>query len=100
MDLEEVSSVHNLLEPHLPLETALPFLVQEDGIEDPMVRAQAVRGLTTALEKLPERLQILLQLHYVEGLTYREIGQVMSVSEPRVCQLHGEALQKLRGLMS
>lgn len=99
MDLEEVSSVHNLLEPHLPLETALPFLVQEDGIEDPMVRAQAVRTLTTALEKLPERLQILLQLHYVEGLTYREIGQVMSVSEPRVCQLHSEALQKLRGLM-
>src|SRR2546430_1757649 len=39
-------------------------------------------------------------LHYVEGLTYRELGQVMSVSEPRVCQLHGEALQKLRGLMS
>jgi RNA polymerase sigma factor for flagellar operon FliA len=99
MDVEEVSSVASLMEPPLPLETALPFLVQEDGIEDPLVRAQAVRGLTTALEQLPERLQILLQLHYVEGLTYREIGQVMSVSEPRVCQLHGDALKQLRALM-
>ncbi|HTT69761.1 MAG TPA: sigma factor-like helix-turn-helix DNA-binding protein, partial [Anaeromyxobacteraceae bacterium] len=33
---------------------------------------------------------------YVEGFTYREIAKVLEVSEPRVCQLHGDALAQLR----
>jgi RNA polymerase sigma factor FliA len=99
VDVEEASGIESLLEPHLPLESALPLLVTED-MEDPVVRADALRALTGALQALPERLQILLQLHYVEGLTYREIAQIFKVSEPRVCQLHGEALNKLRETIS
>ena len=45
---------------------------------------------------LPERLQLILALHYDEGLTYREIGKILDVSEPRICQLHAEALKQLR----
>jgi RNA polymerase sigma factor for flagellar operon FliA len=41
-----------------------------------------------------------LSLHYVEGLTYREIARVLEVSEPRVCQLHGEAMRLLRGAVA
>jgi len=37
-----------------------------------------------------------LALYYDEGLTYREIAQVLQVSEPRVCQIHGDAMKRLR----
>jgi RNA polymerase sigma factor for flagellar operon FliA len=100
IDVEEASGIETLLEPHLPLESALPFLVTEEGLDDPVVRADALRSLVAALEGLSDRLQTLLHLHYVEGLTYREIAQIFKVSEPRVCQLHGEALNKLRQTIS
>ena len=45
------------------------------------------------------RLRMVLALHYDEDLTYREIAKLMQVSEPRVCQLHGDALKKLREAM-
>ena len=51
------------------------------------------------IEKLTARLQMVLSLHYVEGLTYKEIAQALEVSEARVCQLHGEAVKKLRELL-
>ena len=43
--------------------------------------------------------QLVLQLHYVEGLTYKEISGMLDVSEPRVCQLHADAITKVRAAM-
>jgi RNA polymerase sigma factor FliA len=99
IDVEEASQMESLLAPIVPIESAMPFLKDEASLDDPLLRAEAVRGLTSAIEDLPERLQLVLSLHYVEDLTYREIGQVLKVSEPRVCQLHAEALGKLREIM-
>ena len=45
---------------------------------------------------LPVYLQTVLGLHYLEGLTYREIAKILDVSEPRVCQLHSDGLKKLK----
>ena len=45
---------------------------------------------------MPERLRTVLGLIYIEGLTYSEIGGLLDVSEPRVCQLHNEALKQIR----
>jgi DNA-directed RNA polymerase specialized sigma24 family protein len=39
-----------------------------------VLRAEVVRRLTEAVEKLPERLRWVLSLHYIEDLTYREIA--------------------------
>ncbi len=78
-----------------------------DGIEAPsplpdedLDRGQKLVSLSTEIRHLPDRLQLLLSLHYVEGLTYREIARILEVSEPRVCQLHGEAMGKLRVAMA
>ena len=55
--------------------------------------------MAEGFKKLPERLQTVLGLHYVEGLTYREIAKMLDVSEPRICQLHADALKRLRATM-
>jgi RNA polymerase sigma factor for flagellar operon FliA len=84
------------MEPHLPLDSVLHRVSSQDDSSESLERAETVRRLTRALEVLPERLRMVLALHYDEDLTYREIAKLMQISEPRVCQLHGDALKKLR----
>jgi len=55
--------------------------------------------LAEAISKLPHKQQLTLSLYYVEELRLREIGEILGVSESRVCQLHTAALRALRGLM-
>jgi RNA polymerase sigma factor for flagellar operon FliA len=38
-----------------------------------------------------------LELYYFEGLTMKEIGKTLRLSESRVCQIHGQALSRLQG---
>ena len=52
--------------------------------------------LVDAIGALPERDQLLLKLYYEEELNLREIGAVLEVSQSRVCQLHGQAVSRLR----
>ena len=56
--------------------------------------------LNSSLQLLSEREQLLLSLYYVEELTMKEISRVMDVSESRVCQLHAQALMRLRTLFA
>lgn len=49
-----------------------------------------------AIAELPERERLVLALYYNEELNLREIGAVLDVSESRVCQIHGQALLRLR----
>jgi RNA polymerase sigma factor for flagellar operon FliA len=49
-----------------------------------------------AINHLPERERIVVSLYYFEGLTMREIGEVLSVTESRVCQMHTKAILRLR----
>ncbi|HET7754239.1 MAG TPA: sigma-70 family RNA polymerase sigma factor [Anaeromyxobacteraceae bacterium] len=68
--------------------------------DDAAVRAETLRAVAAAVGALPERLQLVLGLHYDEGLTYREIAKMLDVSEPRVCQLHGDAMKRLRAALA
>jgi RNA polymerase sigma factor FliA len=99
LDLDEVAGIAALMEPHLPLDSVLHRVSSEDDSDASFERAETVRRLTRALESLPERLRMVLGLHYDEDLTYREIAKLLQVSEPRVCQLHGDALKRLREAM-
>jgi RNA polymerase sigma factor for flagellar operon FliA len=52
--------------------------------------------LAEAINGMPEREKIVLTLYYYEGLTLAEIGQVLGVTESRVCQIHTKAITRLR----
>ena len=52
--------------------------------------------LADAINRMPEREKIVLTLYYYEGLTLAEIGQVLGVTESRVCQIHTKAVLQLR----
>jgi RNA polymerase sigma factor FliA len=54
-------------------------------------------GLADAIAKLPEREKIVVALYYYDGLTLREIGDVLGVTESRVSQLHTKAILRLKG---
>ena len=53
-------------------------------------------SLAQAIDALPEREKLVMSLYYTEGLNLKEIGAVLKVTESRVCQLHGQALVRLK----
>jgi RNA polymerase sigma factor for flagellar operon FliA len=55
--------------------------------------------LASAINRLGEREKLVLTLYYYESLTLSEIGQVLGVTESRVCQIHTKAILQLRGRM-
>jgi RNA polymerase sigma factor for flagellar operon FliA len=55
--------------------------------------------LIHAIDRLPERERQLMGMHYEQDMNLREIGEVMGVSESRVCQLHTQAVARLRASM-
>jgi RNA polymerase sigma factor for flagellar operon FliA len=57
-------------------------------------------ALAQLIDGLPEKEKILLSLYYWEELTMKEIGKVLNLTEGRVCQLHNQALIRLKAQMS
>lgn len=57
---------------------------------------EEIEYLTKALDNLNEKDKTVLSLYYYDGLTLKEIGKVLDVSESRVCQLHSRAIVHLR----
>lgn len=68
--------------------------------EEEIERVDAKKELELALKKLPERERTLLVCYYHENMTLKEIGEAINVSESRVCQLHSQAIMKLRNILS
>jgi RNA polymerase sigma factor for flagellar operon FliA len=65
------------------------------------VEGQETRGmLAAAINSLSEREKIVVTLYYFEGLTLAEIGEILGVTESRVCQIHTKAVGGLRGQLS
>jgi len=56
--------------------------------------------LAQAIMQLGERERTVLSLYYYEGLTLAEIGEILGVTESRVCQIHTKAVLQLRGRLS
>jgi len=56
--------------------------------------------LAEAIDKLPEKERMVISLYYYEGLTLKETGAVLDVTESRASQLHTKAILRLRGRLS
>lgn len=73
-----------------------------DNAADPLkiLEEQSLRQLLVqGIEALPEREKLMMALYYEEDLNLREIGEVMGVTESRICQLHSQAVARLRAKM-
>ncbi|MGR9091074.1 MAG: RNA polymerase sigma factor FliA [Gammaproteobacteria bacterium] len=57
-------------------------------------------ALAKEIAGLPERERLVMSLYYKEELNLRETGEVLGVSESRVCQIHSQALIRLKSRMS
>lgn len=57
------------------------------------------RMLARSVDRLPKREKIVIALYYYEGMTFKEIGKVLSISESRVYQLHTQAVIRLKGYL-
>jgi RNA polymerase sigma factor FliA len=58
-----------------------------------------VDKLAVAVDGLPERERMVVQLYYHEELTLREIGEILGLSEGRICQIFAQAVRLLRGAL-
>ena len=77
--------------------------IQDVNSPDPLNQLEnkdIKKELSSALSKLPERERMILALYYHENMTLKEIGEAISISESRVCQLHSQAIMKLRRLLT
>src|SRR5439155_20198786 len=87
-DEGDVPSLRDLL--HDPDEAGTDEVVEENEL---------VERLSSAIDSLPPRDRLVLNLYYHEELTLKEISRVIEVSESRVSQIHTAAVMKLRGLL-
>ena len=78
----------DFLERHLTDNKTEPLKILEDE--------SLHRLLAQGIESLPEREKLMMALYYEQDLNLREIGEVMGVTESRVCQLHSQAVARLR----
>src|SRR5438445_3552978 len=86
---DEIASLGDLLEDTSAL-----------GPAEQVEKNELTALLAAAVENLPERERILVSLYYHDELTMKEISKVMVVSESRVCQLHMQAVLRLRAIMN
>ncbi len=77
--------------------------LEDTKAEDPVAAFESEETkylLAKAINTLPEREKIVVTLYYYEGLTLAEIGQVLGVTESRICQMHTKAVLQLRGKLA
>jgi RNA polymerase sigma factor FliA len=96
--LDEMWNVNSSGEPLALIDT-----IGDDKLADPASQLDLTEmrdTLADAIARLPEREKIVIALYYYDGLTLREIGEVLSVTESRVSQLHTKAILRLKGRLN
>jgi RNA polymerase sigma factor for flagellar operon FliA len=80
---------------HTAVQRILTEAAQNDERKDSILR-DLKEVLGKAIDLLPDREKQLIALYYYEELTMKEIGAIFSLGEPRICQLHSQAVLRLR----
>lgn len=91
-------------EGYKPFEDTSTTLIDNIASDDISQEEKADRGilrekLAQSIDKLPQRERLIMALYHYQKLTFKEIGEVLDISESRVSQLHMKCLQKLRAMM-
>ena len=68
-----------------------------DDIEQILAKQEMKELVGQRMTELPEKEQLVLVLYYYEELTLKEIGEILDVTESRVCQIHTKAILRLKG---
>src|SRR3989338_7408826 len=113
MSLEDLNGIYSELNSTTFL--SLDEVWQNDDGNKPISRLQTVEDsvmtnqfhyvhqnevkelLSSAIDELPEKEKLVVVLYYYENLTLREIGEILNVSESRVCQINTKVVLRLRG---
>ena len=77
--------------------------VSEDGVwaaEASVYREEKLKYLAEAIASLKEKERLVITLYYYEKLKFSDIGKVIDVSESRVCQIHSQAVAKMKKFMA
>lgn len=69
------------------------------GLIELLAQERFKEALADAIASLPERERLVVSLYYEEEMNLKEIGQVLGVGESRVCQIHSQAMLRLRARM-
>ena len=72
----------------------------ENTPDESFISAEYRQQLTESIRLLPEKEQLVMSLYYDDELNFREIGEILDVTESRICQLHGQALLRVKARMS
>jgi RNA polymerase sigma factor for flagellar operon FliA len=71
-----------------------------DAAPDRMAqRYELADRIAAAVDQIPGRLQLILSLYYQEECSFREVADVLGVTEARICQLHAEAIHRIRAYL-
>jgi len=81
------------------LEDIIPANEEDSNPEYQIQMEQMREALISGINQIHERYRLILALYYYEELTQKEIGMLLGVSESRVCQLHNQAIAKVKKLM-
>ena len=77
--------------------------IQDSHIRNPheeLEEKDVKKELEEALKRLPERERTIMVLYYHENMTLKDIGETINISESRVCQLHAQAIMKLKNILN
>ncbi len=94
---EKIKEARNASEIYgvLPLDEQLSEQ-QEDKTYNKIEKEELIEIIQEILEKAPEQEQLLIQLYYYEELNFKEISEILELSESRVSQIHRSIVRKIR----
>jgi RNA polymerase sigma factor FliA len=78
----------------------MDYLVSADDPEDTVLRNFEHAKLQAAIKELPIRQRNILSYRFLSGMTQQQVGDMLGVSNTRICQLEGEGLRALRRLLT
>lgn len=68
--------------------------------EESLSKDEYQRQLAENIRQLPEKEQLVMALYYDDEMNFREIGEILDVTESRICQIHGQALLRIKSKMA